>query len=342
MGKGIWTYTTNLSDDAYEELYFGRRGKGKGRGEGVGKRSTGKGSGRQQNPIVRDGEILKCSVPNCQSTTRLARNCPRKGKGTCSSSSSSKAPGSNPAYITDYMGEIHMINVEEEQPTPTRTREQIDDRREELIQQLRELEAEVNALLTEAQPAPPAATDMAASAPTADAPSTGIHPHEVAAKLLLLGRSDMAALMGAPTGAPSAEASRGGSPSASPGQPIDAATAADSVLPLGQQIPYPLNPFNAEYIPAIPRPFEAIALSKGPNDPPAAQLTLHCLNAIHHMQQARILQANMQLAEEQRQYHIGKGKGRNNGSSRGGMLSASSTSPAVHQRRSDDRHCIIC
>ena len=75
-GKGVWTYTANLSDEVYEELYFGGCGKGKGRGKGVGKRSTGKGSGRTTNPIRRDGEIMKCAIPNCQSTTHLWRQCP--------------------------------------------------------------------------------------------------------------------------------------------------------------------------------------------------------------------------------------------------------------------------
>ena len=108
-GKGIWTYTMNLSDDAYEELYFGGRGKGKGRGKRAGKRSTGKGSGRDTNPLGRDGEPLKCSIPNCQSTTHLWRNCPLKGKGKGSGPPSSQS--SRPSYFTGH--EIFMINVEE-------------------------------------------------------------------------------------------------------------------------------------------------------------------------------------------------------------------------------------
>ena len=50
-GKDIVTFTMDLSDDEYEELFFG--GKGKGRGESKGKRSSGKGAGGQQNPIGR-------------------------------------------------------------------------------------------------------------------------------------------------------------------------------------------------------------------------------------------------------------------------------------------------
>ena len=41
-GKGISTFTTDLSDEEYEDIYFGK-GKGRGKGKRKGSRSTGKG-----------------------------------------------------------------------------------------------------------------------------------------------------------------------------------------------------------------------------------------------------------------------------------------------------------
>ena len=46
-GKGISAYVAELSDEAYEETFFGK-GKGKGRGKGKGKRSSGKGMGSRK------------------------------------------------------------------------------------------------------------------------------------------------------------------------------------------------------------------------------------------------------------------------------------------------------
>ena len=79
-GKGVSAFTTNLSDDEYEDMYFGR-GKGKGRGKMRGIRSSGKGAGRKRNPRGKDGRTMKCfgRKPNgdqCQSETHLKRNCP--------------------------------------------------------------------------------------------------------------------------------------------------------------------------------------------------------------------------------------------------------------------------
>ena len=92
---------------------------------------------------------------------------------------------------------------DQRQPTPTRTRQQIDDQREEILRQLRELEIEGNALIIGAQPTPPATTNIAASSSINAAPFIGIHPQEVATRLRLFGRPDTAALLEAPSGATS-------------------------------------------------------------------------------------------------------------------------------------------
>ena len=49
-GKGITASVADLTDDAYEETFFG-----KGRGKVKGKRSSGKGMGNNKNPRGRDG-----------------------------------------------------------------------------------------------------------------------------------------------------------------------------------------------------------------------------------------------------------------------------------------------
>ena len=60
-GKGITAYVADLTDDAYEETFFGK-GRGKGRGKVKGKRSSGKGMGNSRNPRGRDGAIMKCDA----------------------------------------------------------------------------------------------------------------------------------------------------------------------------------------------------------------------------------------------------------------------------------------
>ena len=78
-GPGIYYLTSQLSDEQYEEMYFGVRAEGKGKGHSKGKRSTGKAAGRKTNPRGRDGEIMKCY--GCRSIHHLGRGCPVNPSG---------------------------------------------------------------------------------------------------------------------------------------------------------------------------------------------------------------------------------------------------------------------
>ena len=79
-GKGITAYVADLTDDAYDETFFGKGRGGKGRGKGKGKRSSGKGMGNGKNPRGRDGTIMKCygNGGSCGSETHLKQNCPHE------------------------------------------------------------------------------------------------------------------------------------------------------------------------------------------------------------------------------------------------------------------------
>ena len=78
-GKGITACVADLTDDAYEETFFGK-GRGKGRGKGKGKRSSGKGMRNGRNPRGRDAAVMKCygNGGTCGSETHLKRDCPHK------------------------------------------------------------------------------------------------------------------------------------------------------------------------------------------------------------------------------------------------------------------------
>ena len=55
-GSALTAYVASFTDEEYELCFFGKKGNGKGRGAGKGKRSSGKGFGRKQNPIGKDGK----------------------------------------------------------------------------------------------------------------------------------------------------------------------------------------------------------------------------------------------------------------------------------------------
>ena len=114
-GKGISAYTMSLSDEDYEEIYFGGRGKGKGKGKEKGTRSTGKGGGRKLTPRGRDGRIMKCYIPNCGSETHLARNCPLKGRGKGQPSFTAITTTAHTNVYVDNVEDIYMITCEEEE-----------------------------------------------------------------------------------------------------------------------------------------------------------------------------------------------------------------------------------
>ena len=81
-GKGVGMFTLSMSDEEYDDVYFGGKGKGNGRGNSRRIRSTGKGGGRKTNPKGRDGNIMKCYTPGCNSIHHLRRNCPMgQGRG---------------------------------------------------------------------------------------------------------------------------------------------------------------------------------------------------------------------------------------------------------------------
>ena len=124
-GKGVSTFTMNLTDEEYEEMYFGK-GKGKGKGKSKGKRSSGKGAGRKGNPKGRDGRVMECFTPGCGSTTHLQRDCPTanttgKGKGRPSSSSPPTTTMMT-NYVEDYQS-LYMIEDEIESPCSPNTPE---------------------------------------------------------------------------------------------------------------------------------------------------------------------------------------------------------------------------
>eukprot|EP00959_Pyramimonas_sp_CCMP1952_P156214 3267086-Pyramimonas_sp.AAC.1 len=54
-GRGVSDFLQRLSDDQYDEIFFGGKGRGKGRRD-----TPDKGNGRRGNPRGRDGQILKC------------------------------------------------------------------------------------------------------------------------------------------------------------------------------------------------------------------------------------------------------------------------------------------
>ena len=110
-------YALNLSDEEFEEVFFGR-GRGKGRGKAKGVRSSGKGTGRQLNPRGRDGRIMKCHGNNgqCQSETHLKRDCPHetgKGSGRGSGVSSFASASSVLTYTDDYNQFLFMMTAHE-------------------------------------------------------------------------------------------------------------------------------------------------------------------------------------------------------------------------------------
>ena len=81
-GKGLSAYVTSLSDEEYEETFFGK-GKGKGLGKAKGKRSSGKGGGRKTNPRNKRGSIMECfgKGGKCKSKYHLKRDCPYERSG---------------------------------------------------------------------------------------------------------------------------------------------------------------------------------------------------------------------------------------------------------------------
>ena len=88
-GRFVGSYISSMSEQEYEETFFGGRGKGKGKGHRKGIRSSGKGKGRTRNPVGKDGKVMECFIrkPNgqkCGSTHHLAKECPHRqsGKGS--------------------------------------------------------------------------------------------------------------------------------------------------------------------------------------------------------------------------------------------------------------------
>ena len=112
-GKGISSFIMNMSDDDYEEMFFGK-GRPKGRGKSKGVRSSGKGSGRKINPRDRDGNIMKCDVPTsagpCGSTTHLRRDCPHSTKGQGKGMGSSSTTSMN--YLEDHPSRVCRVRVD--------------------------------------------------------------------------------------------------------------------------------------------------------------------------------------------------------------------------------------
>ena len=100
-GKGRFSFLAELTDDEYEEAFFGRGRKGRGKG----KRSSGKGKGRRKNPIGSDGQIMRCGI--CNSDEHFRAQCPRGSGGN---------QGSFGGYASTF--QIHEINEEEEGTGP--------------------------------------------------------------------------------------------------------------------------------------------------------------------------------------------------------------------------------
>ena len=112
-GKGISAYVAELSDEAYEETFFGK-GKGKGRGKGKGKRSSGKGMGSRKNPVGRDGTVMKCfgNGGTCGSEFHLKRDCPHE-----TGNASAASPSSPSTFYVGSHDQLWMVTTNGDQPS---------------------------------------------------------------------------------------------------------------------------------------------------------------------------------------------------------------------------------
>ena len=112
-GKGISAYVAELSDEAYEETFFGK-GKGKGRGKGKGKRSSGKGMGSRKNPVGRDGTVMKCfgNGGTCGSEFHLKRDCPHE-----TGNASTASPTAPSTFYVGTFTELWMVTNNVDQPS---------------------------------------------------------------------------------------------------------------------------------------------------------------------------------------------------------------------------------
>ena len=86
-GAQRFAFLSDLSDEEYDHVFYGGKGKSKGK-----RRSSGKGKGRKRNPIGKDGEVMRCSFPTasgqvCNSDSHFRAQCPHNTQHQSGSSS---------------------------------------------------------------------------------------------------------------------------------------------------------------------------------------------------------------------------------------------------------------
>jgi len=113
-GKSRFAFIADLSDEAYDQTFFGGKGKSKGK-----RRSSGKGKGRRTNPIGRDGQVMKCGI--CGSDTHFRAECPQRH-----GNSSAHVAHTHTAFTT-YAGLGPLGDLLNEDPNTTHTFMTTDD-----------------------------------------------------------------------------------------------------------------------------------------------------------------------------------------------------------------------